>query len=152
ADYCDFLMGLDDSCGIKTAFQLIPEGAYKSFEEIVSRIRSRGFEVNIHDLDHDGRLYKQKDVFLERAKRINNYARRYGMRGFRSGSMHRRQEWFGNLDFQYDMSVPTVSHLEPQKGGCCTVTPYFVDGVLELPLTTIQDHGMFYVLSNRSLD
>ena len=56
------------------------------------------------------------------------------------------------LDFQYDMSVPTVSRLEPQKGGCCTVTPYFVGNVLELPLTTIQDHGMFYILSERSID
>ena len=56
------------------------------------------------------------------------------------------------LDFQYDMSVPTVSHLEPQKGGCCTVTPYFVDNILELPLTTIQDHGMFYILLDHSID
>ena len=152
ADHCDFVMDLDDSYGIKAAFQLIPEAAYKSFDTLVSRIRSRGFELNIHDLDHDGRLYEQKERFEKRATRINAYGRQYGMEGFRSGSMHRKQEWFNLLDFQYDMSVPTVSHLEPQKGGCCTVTPYFVDRILELPLTTIQDHGMFYVLSARSLD
>jgi hypothetical protein len=152
ADHCDFLMDLDDSYGIKAAFQLIPEGAYKGFDGLVSQIRARGFELNIHDLDHDGRLYKQKGLFEKRASKINKYGRHYGVEGFRSGSMHRNQEWFDMLDFQYDMSVPTVSHLEPQNGGCCTVTPYFVDDVLELPLTTIQDHGMFYILLDRSID
>ena len=151
ADHCDFLMDLDDSYDIKAAFQLIPEGAYKGLDEIVSKIRARGFELNIHDLDHDGRLYEQKALFEKRASKINKYGRHYGMEGFRSGSMHRNQEWFDMLDFQYDMSVPTVSHLEPQKGGCCTVTPYFVDNILELPLTTIQDHGMFYILLDRSI-
>jgi hypothetical protein len=152
ADHCDFLMDLDDSYGIKAAFQLIPEGAYKGFDGLVSQIRARGFELNVHDLDHDGRLYEQKELFEKRASKINNYGRQHGMEGFRSGSMHRNQEWFGMLDFQYDMSVPTVSHLEPQKGGCCTVTPYFVGDILELPLTTIQDHGLFYILLDRSID
>ena len=152
ADHCDFVMDLDDSYGIKAAFQLIPEGAYKCFDELVSKIRARGFELNIHDLDHDGRLYEQRELFEKRASKINEYGRKFGIEGFRSGSMHRNQEWFNILDFQYDMSVPTVSHLEPQKGGCCTVTPYFVDNVLELPLTTIQDHGIFSILLERSLD
>ena len=152
ADHSDFLMQLDDSYGIKAAFQLIPEGAYNGFDGLVSTIRARGFELNIHDLDHDGRLYEKKNFFEKRARKINGYRRQYGMEGFRSGSMHRNQEWFDMLDFQYDMSVPTVSHLEPQKGGCCTVTPYFVGNILELPLTTIQDHGLFYILLDRSID
>jgi len=152
ADLCDFLMDLDDSCGIKAAFQLIPEGAYEDFDTLASKIRARSFELNIHDLDHDGRLYEHKELFEARASRINEYGRRYGAQGFRSGSMHRNQDWFEMLDFQYDMSVPTVSHLEPQSGGCCTVTPYFVGNVMELPLTTIQDHGLFHVLSANSID
>ena len=152
ADFCEFLMDLDDSCGIKAAFQLIPEGAYKDFDTLASSIRARGFELNIHDLDHDGRLYEHKKLFAERASKINEYGRRYGTKGFRAGAMHRNQEWFHMLSFEYDMSVPTVSHLEPQTGGCCTVTPYFVDNVLELPLTTVQDHGIFHILLARSIN
>ncbi len=152
ADHCEFLMDLDDSYGMKAAFQLIPEGAYRDFEVLAARIRRRGFEVNIHDLDHDGRLYEHKELFEQRARKINDYGRQHGAKGFRAGSMHRNQEWFDMLEFQYDMSVPNVSHLEPQSGGCCTVMPYFVGKVLELPLTTIQDHGMFYILSERSIE
>lgn len=152
ADRCDFLMDVDASYDINTAFQLIPEGAYNNDEELVSRVRKRGFEVNIHDLDHDGRLYDRKYLFKQRARKINAYARQHAALGFRAGSMHRNQEWFDLLEFQYDMSVPTVSYLEPQSGGCCTVTPYFVGDMLELPLTTIQDHGLFYILSESSIE
>jgi hypothetical protein len=152
ARHCDALMDLDDAYGIKAAFQLVPERAYRDFGSLVSKIRARGFEVNIHDLDHDGRLYDHKELFQERARKINEYARQCGTAGFRAGSMHRNQNWFDLLEFQYDMSVPNVSHLEPQRGGCCTVTPYFVGSLLELPLTTVQDHGLFYILGEYSID
>jgi hypothetical protein len=56
------------------------------------------------------------------------------------------------LDFQYEMSVPNVSHLEPQRGGCCSVMPYFVGDLLELPLTTTQDYALFYILKEQSID
>ena len=49
------------------------------------------------------------------------------------------------------MSVPNVAHLEPQRGGCCTVMPYFVGKILELPLTTIQDYSMFHILGDYSI-
>lgn len=150
--HCEMLMDLDDSFGVKAAFQLIPEGRYSGVEQLVARIRLRGFETNIHDLDHDGRLYEDVQRFQKRARKINAYARKYSMEGFRAGAMHRNQEWFDMLEFQYEMSVPNASHLEPQAGGCCTVTPYFVGRLLELPLTTIQDHGLFNILGEHSID
>jgi hypothetical protein len=151
-DACEMLMDLDDAFGIKAAFQLIPESRYEGVDALVTRIRARGFETNIHDLDHDGRLYQDREQFRKRVSKINEYGRKYQMSGFRAGAMHRNQSWFDLLDFQYDMSVPTVSHLEPQRGGCCTVMPYFVGKVLELPLTTVQDHGLFHVLGQYSMD
>jgi hypothetical protein len=48
------------------------------------------------------------------------------------------------------MSVPNVAHLEPQRGGCCTVLPFFIDHVLELPLTAAQDYTVFQVLGDYS--
>jgi hypothetical protein len=54
------------------------------------------------------------------------------------------------LDFEYDMSVPNVAHLDPQRGGCCTVMPYFIGHVLELPVTMTQDYTLFNILNDYS--
>ncbi|HVB59215.1 MAG TPA: hypothetical protein VNE63_22650, partial [Candidatus Acidoferrales bacterium] len=61
-------------------------------------------------------------------------------------------DWYDAFEFSYDMSVPNVAHLEPQRGGCCTVMPYFVGKILELPLTTIQDYSLFHILGDYSID
>jgi hypothetical protein len=149
-DLCDELMDLDDQFGIKSSFQLIPEGREHALHRAASRIRERGFEVNLHDLNHDGRLFADRDEFRRRARRINEYAREFGCEGFRAGVMYREQEWFGAFEFAYDMSVPNAAHLEPQRGGCCTVMPYFIGEILELPLTTVQDYTLFHILNDYS--
>jgi hypothetical protein len=64
--------------------------------------------------------------------------------------MYREQSWYGAFQLSYDMSVPNVAHLEPQRGGCCSILPYFVGDVLELPLTTVQDYSLFHVLGDYS--
>jgi hypothetical protein len=151
-NFCDALMDLDDAHALKSAFQLIPEGHEDTWQRTAERMRRRGFEVNLHDLNHDGRLFADRDEFLARARRINGYARRFDCEGFRSGAMYREQDWFGAFEFAYDMSVPNAAHLEPQRGGCCTVMPYFVGDVLELPLTTTQDYSLFHILNDYSID
>jgi hypothetical protein len=42
--------------------------------------------------------------------------------------------------------------LEPKRGGCCTVFPFFIGRILELPLTTSQDFSIFHILNNYSID
>jgi hypothetical protein len=148
--FCDRMMDLDDSFGIKSAFQLIPEGREEQWRRTAAKIRARGFEVNLHDLNHDGQLFADKGAFAERARRINDYAREFGCEGFRSGAMYREQEWFDAFEFAFDMSVPNAAHLEPQRGGCCTIMPYFVGKILELPLTTVQDYSLFHILEDYS--
>lgn len=150
-DFCGTLMDIDDDYGIKASFQIVPEKRYSSALAVCSTIRGRGFEVNVHDLNHDGRLFENRSSFQRRAARINDYARRFESRGFRAGAMYRNQQWLCDLDFSYDMSVPNVAHLEPQRGGCCTVMPYFVGNVLELPLTTVQDYSLFHILGDYSI-
>jgi hypothetical protein len=147
------LMDLDDSFGVRSAFQVVPDAPWASngdTRRLVEEIKGRGFGVNVHDLNHDGRLFRNREVFLRRAAEINARGRDFGSRGFRSGAMYRRQDWFSDLDFSYDMSVPNVAHLEPQRGGCCTVMPFFMGRVLELPLTTAQDYTLFHVLGDYS--
>ena len=151
-DFTSQLIDLDDVHGIKSSFQIIPEKRYRVPDEYVLEIRRRGCEFNVHDLNHDGHLYRERQEFVRRAARINSYVHRYGCGGFRAGAMYRRQDWYDVFEFSYDMSVPNVAHLEPKRGGCCTVFPYFVGKIVELPLTTAQDYSLFHILNTYSID
>ena len=150
-DFCNELMDLDDSFQMKAAFQIVPETHCERSTGLLGRLRRRGFEVNLHDFNHDGDLFRDRGQFLQRAARINQYAKAMNCDGFRSGSMYREQRWYDAFEFSYDMSVPNVAHLEPQRGGCCTVMPFFVRQILELPLTTTQDYSLFHILGEYSL-
>ena len=151
-NFCSQLMDLDESLGIKSSFQIVPEQRYPVPAGLLEEIRSRGFEVNIHDLNHDGRLFSSRQEFSWRVERINEYRKQYRALGFRSGALYRNQDWYDALDFSYDMSVPSVAHLEPQRGGCCSQTPFFIGKLLELPLTTIEDYSLFHILHDYTID
>lgn len=150
-DFCPKLMDIDESFGFYSAFQLVPENRYSVPKSLLHRIVSRGFEVNVHDLKHDGRLYADYAEFLRRAKKINDYVREFDAEGFRSGSLYRNADWFAAFEFSYDMSLPNVAHLDPQRGGCCTVMPYFIGKIVELPLTATQDYTLFHILGDYSI-
>jgi hypothetical protein len=149
-DFCSKLMDMDDSVGIKSSFQVIPEERYPVAETFLNEVRTRGFELNVHDLNHDGHLFRSRTEFIRRAARINEYARSFRALGFRAGTMYRNADWLGALEFGYDMSVPNVSHLEPQPGGCCTVLPFFIGDKVELPVTMTQDYSLFHILGQYS--
>ncbi len=150
--FCGDLMDLDDCYGIRSSFQVVPEERYAVTEAFLEGIRARGFELNVHDLNHDGHLFESRELFLERANKINDYARKWRTEGFRSGGMYRNAEWTEAFQIDYDMSFPNAAHLEPQRGGCCTVMPYFAGGLVELPLTATQDYSLFHILGQYSID
>jgi hypothetical protein len=151
-DFCSTLMDIDDRFGIKASFQVVPEERYEVSREYLDSIAKRGFEVAVQDLNHDGHLYSDRQQFLSRVAKINRYGREWGAEGFRAAILYRREEWFDDLDFSYEMSVPNVAHLDPQRGGCCTVMPYFIGKLLELPVTTTQDYPLFHILRDYSID
>jgi hypothetical protein len=151
-DFCGQLMDINDSFGIKSSFQVVPECRYEVPESFLQNIRMRGFEVNVHDLNHDGNLFKEYTEFRRRAAEIEKYRKLFGARGFRSGVLYRNIDWFDLLHFEYDMSIPNVAHLDPQHGGCCTTFPYFIGDILEIPVTMTQDYSLFNILCDYRLD
>ncbi|HKW16989.1 MAG TPA: hypothetical protein VJO35_05725 [Terriglobales bacterium] len=151
-DLCGTIMDIDDGFGIKASFQVVPERRYKVTPNYIDRIWRRGFEVAVHDLNHDGHLYSDRETFRRRAVKINEYRKKYRADGFRAAVLYRNQEWYDSLDFSYDSSVPNVAHLDPQRGGCCTVMPYFVGDLVELPVTLTQDYSLFHILGDYSID
>ena len=145
-DFCETLLELEREYGIRSAFELVPEVRYEVSEQVLGAIRRAGGEVCLHGLSHDGRLFSSEQIFRSRVTAINRYAEKWGAKGFRSPVMYRNQAWYDGFNFSYDMSVPNVAHLDPQRGGCCSIFPYFIGDIVELPLTTIQDYPLYNIL------
>jgi hypothetical protein len=150
-DFCSAVMDLDDKYGIKAAFSIVPERRYEVTPGFLDSITTRGFELIIQGLNHDGYLFRNHEEYLKSTEAINAYGAQYRATGFRSPVLYRNQAWFDALKFSYDSSVPSVGHLEPQRGGCCTVMPYFIGNILELPVTTTQDYALFNYLNTYTL-
>jgi hypothetical protein len=151
-DFCSTLMDIDDRFGVKSSFQVVPEERYQVSAEYLKSLTSRGFEVNVHDLNHDGKLFREEGSFNQRIAKVNAYGKQFGSKGFRSGALYHNVDWFSSLHFSYDMSVANSGRLEAQPGGCCTVMPYFIGDILEIPVTMTQDYALFNYLNTFSVD
>lgn len=146
------LADLEVSLGLRSSFNFIPEGPYDDPAEVRAWLENRGFEVGVHDLNHDGRLYGSRQGFREKAGRINGYLKDWRAVGFRSGFMLRQLDWIHDLEVEYDASTFDTDPFEPQPEGSRTIFPFVVkpegrgEGYVELPYTLPQDSTLFLLL------
>lgn len=152
------LMKVEESLGFKSCFNLIPEGEYKVPVGLRRTLESQGFEVGVHDLRHDGKLYKTREDFRRNAERINTHLCDWGAVGFRSGFMLHNLEWLHDLEILYDSSTFDTDVFEPQPDGAKTIFPFWCAakrrrrGYVELPYTLAQDSTLFLLLRERTND
>ena len=78
------LMGLESKYGFRSSFNLVPEGEYRVPEALRRTLERAGFEIGVHGLEHDGKLFNSKAKFARKAARINEYLRQWDACGFRS--------------------------------------------------------------------
>jgi hypothetical protein len=86
----------------------------------------KGFEVGVHGLRHDGKLFSSRKTFLEQSARINHYLKDWQSVGFVSPSMHRNLDWIHDLNVEYDASTFDTDPFEPQPEGVGTILPFWV--------------------------
>jgi glycosyltransferase involved in cell wall biosynthesis len=125
-DKCRPLMELEKAHGFRSSFNFIPEGDYRVSPEFRSELKQEGFEVGVHDLYHDGQLYRNKADFTRNAARINEYLKEWGAVGFRSGFMLHNLEWLQDLNIRYDASTFDTDPFEPQPQGRNTIFPSWI--------------------------
>jgi len=142
----------------RSSFNFIPEGGYRVPAALREWLLERGFEVGVHDLNHDGKLYQSRAGFEAKAQRINHYLHEWKATGFRSGFMLRRLEWLHALDIEYECSTFDTDPFEPQPVGTHTIFPYWIPhpggigkgalgrGYVEVPYTLPQDSTLFLLL------
>src|SRR5262245_11519849 len=57
----DTLVELELKMGFRSAINFIPEGEYPVCPVLVHKLRAQGFEIGVHDLRHDGKLYQNRE-------------------------------------------------------------------------------------------
>jgi hypothetical protein len=150
---CRELAEREMELGFRSCFNFIPEGTYTVPPELRAWLTANGFEVGVHDLEHDGHLFSSPRSFGKKAIRINHYLREWQAEGFRAGFMLRNLEWLHQLDIQYDCSTFDTDPFEPQPDAANTIYPFWVPappavkaagkGYVELPYTLPQDSTLY---------
>lgn len=150
------LAALEMKLGFRSSFNFIPEGEASIPREMRAELARKGFEVGVHDLQHDGKLFRNRKEFARKAKRINSYLSEWGSSGFRSAFMHHNLDWVHELEILYDSSTFDTDPFEPQPDGVNTVFPFWMPGratgrgYVELPYTLPQDSTLFLLLKESS--
>ena len=145
------LQTLEGERGFVAAIGFVPEVSWPG-RAIVEGLGAAGYEVYCHDERHDGQLpYRGADGIRRTFERFFDrqpWARPL-VRGFRAGQLLMSgdlavavRDWF-----DLDLSIPTSERGGPYRGtaGCGTVFPFWLDRLLELPLTLPQDYYLFNV-------
>jgi peptidoglycan/xylan/chitin deacetylase (PgdA/CDA1 family) len=145
------LADLEEERGLRSSFNIVANW-YRIDWGIVDELRDRGFELGVHGIRHDRSMFASRENFEAQRPQVAAMAERLGATGFRSPATHRVVEWLGELPVEYDCSIPHSDPFEPQPGGCCTVWPFFLGDVVELPYSLPQDHTLFTLLGHKSID
>jgi len=151
------LAKLEMRLGFHSAFNFVPE-RYANHAEIKKYLRANGFEINAHGLVHDGNLFKNKKIFGQRARKINRYLQEWESTGFTSPSMHHNLSWLHTLNITHSISTFDTDPFEPQPDSAGTIFPLWIGnrqhkgGFVELPYTMPQDHLLFVILQEKSID
>ena len=161
--HCRELAEQERQLGFRSSFNFIPEGSYALDPDLRTWLTQNGFEVGVHDLEHDGHLFDSQAGFEGKAERINHYLREWGAKGFRAGFMLRNLDWLHKLDIVYDCSTFDTDPFEPQPESAGTIFPYWTPepgadakanaaprGYVELPYTLPQDSTLFVLLQESS--
>jgi len=155
-DRCRDLAHLEMEMGFRSSFNFVPE-RYTVSSDLRRFLVSKGFEVGVHGLKHDGKYFNSREYFRQRAEQINRYLKDWGALGYRSPSMLHNLDWFHDLDIEYDSSTFDTDPFEPQPTGAGTIFPFFVGkrnsgkGFVELPYTLPQDFTLFILMKHRDV-
>lgn len=153
---CRPLMELERELGFRSSFNFVPE-RYAVSPDLRREMEDEGFEVGVHGLKHDGKLYDSREIFETRAQLINGYLQDWKAVGFRSPSMQHNLDWIHSLAIQYDLSTFDVDPFEPQSDGVGTIFPFYRatphpagHSYVEMPYTLPQDFTLFVILQEKT--
>ena len=153
---CRDMIKLEQKMGFRSSINFVPE-RYAVSSGLRRELECNGFEIGVHGLNHDGKLFQSKKIFEERRAKINRYLQQWNAVGFRAPAMHHNLKWLSGLNIHYDLSTFDTDPFEPQPDGVNTIYPFWVDGTapgngyVEMPYTLPQDFTLFVLMREQDI-
>ena len=127
----------------KSCWNFVPSKYPLDFKKM-SELEKEGCEVGIHDYDHTGKLaFEDEEIIKKKLSESISKFKDYKIQGFRSGLLQRNEKFLKILSeyFVYDSSVSDTDMNSPlsYRNGVCTVFPFFINKMVEIPITMPQD-------------
>ena len=156
ANKCILLANIEKELGFRSSFNFVPED-YPTSQALRLEMVESGFEIGVHGLKHDGKLFRHPEGFFNKVPRINHYLKEWSAVGFTSPSMLGHLEWIGELNIEHGCSTYDTDPFEPGFNASRTIFPYFASNrqntrdYVELPYTLPQDHCLFIILREKNI-
>jgi hypothetical protein len=96
-------------------------------------------------------LFRSPEDFAKLAPQVERLAVEHEMRGFRAPSTLRDAHAIATMAFDFDSSFADTDPYEPQPGGTCSIFPFHLESLVELPYTLPQDHTLIHLLRRNPL-
>jgi len=128
---------------------------YSLDKKMVKRLSENG-EIALHGDRHEAKFYSlKKGEIVERLKKSKEKLEEVTEEeviGFRAPLLQYNKkmlEVVGEAGFQYDSSAPAWEPLNPlamKQDGIELLNPIKINGLIEVPVTLVQDHQMLHIL------
>jgi peptidoglycan/xylan/chitin deacetylase (PgdA/CDA1 family) len=148
------LKEIEEKYEIESTWFLLTE-EYILDKKIVKRLAEKG-EIALHGDKHEANFYSlKKDEIVERLKKGKEKLEEIVEKevvGFRAPLLQyskKMLEAVSEAGFHYDSSAPAWEPLNPltmKQDGIELLNPIKINGLIEVPVTIVQDHQMLYIL------
>jgi len=148
------LKEIEEKYEVESTWFLLTE-EYSLDKKIVKRLAERG-EIALHGDRHEAKFYSlKKDETVERLKKSKEKLEEVAEKevvGFRAPLLQYNKkmlEAVSEAGFKYDSSAPAwepLNTLTMKQDGIELLNPIKINGLIEMPVTIVQDHQMLYIL------
>lgn len=142
----DKIRDIEKRYNIKSCWNIL-SNKYKIDKSMLKGLKKEGCEIGLHGYNHDNKLpFLKKEKIIKRINSASELIQEFDMRGFRSPSLLRNKEFLELLSdyFAYDSSTCDTDIMSPvaMRSGTCTVFPFFINNMVEIPITMPQDYRL----------
>jgi GT2 family glycosyltransferase/peptidoglycan/xylan/chitin deacetylase (PgdA/CDA1 family) len=145
------VMEIEQRHGFRSSWNFVGDW-YPIEAGLFDHVRAEGHEIGLHGIKHDCKLFESRANFEAELPEIRRKLAEWDAVGFRAPATHRNADWMEELGTAYDSSFPDTDPFEPLGGGCCSILPFFLGEMVELPITLVQDHTLWEILRRDDID